>query len=282
MARDESAQARGQDGVDGRCRQHQQRHLANRIAEGLDQQESRKGRENLSPCAAHEGQRVIQPVALAQHDVLALHNRAIEALEQQRHRKPKPERHAAGDQEEMLVVLDAEISQQRHAAIGRELRRRSRACHLAHFCRRRRLGQKLQRQGLLHRLEIMIAHRHDESGGENAAERGEISRNDHAKNQHDHAAIGKGLLTQHENEKDRREGQKARNLPHGLHDAILDKGKARAFDRKIVDQRCPACKSQPVDEIDRHQKGRRIFKDRRLERGGRHRGALADRAAMLV
>ena len=143
----------------------------------------------------------------------------------------------------------------RQPAVGHERRAGPGGRDHADQPRRLGLGQQLQLQGGIDRLEVVEPHRHDERGDEHARERRKLSGQGDAHAQDAKRGIGERLLAHEHQPEDGGERQEARDLAHALGDAGLGPVEARALDGEVVEQRRPAGEAQIVDEAQRHHEG---------------------------
>lgn len=157
-------------------------------------------------------------------------------------------------QVELQVVVPARPPGDGKAAVGDELRHGAGADDTTDELRSMGLGQELQLQRRVDGFEVVEADRHHERRAQDARQARIGPGQSHADAEDDQACVGHHLLAQDQQPEDRGEGQKARDLAHGLGEAGLEPAKARHLDGVVVQQRIPAGKAQPVDEMQSPQK----------------------------
>ena len=254
IVQDQPANFRGEEEIEEIVQQKQGRDIFRLETEFLHHQPGRKHHENLPPRPAHKIQRIIQPVALAQHKAGVLDDFLRKAREGQAEEQggsnanqPKPGKHD-------FIVKVPILRDQPDRAKRQNLRHGRGRHHTGQKHRCLAHGKPLQRQRLVHRLVIMEANRHEQRGQVKPGRRRKIAGDGNAKAQNAEREPGEGLLAQQKQHEYCGKGQQPRNFPHRLLHTDFISGGTKGIAGKIVDQRLPSRKAGLIGRRGDNQK----------------------------
>ena len=215
-------------------------------AEAFDHHEAREDHEDLPPRAGHELQRIIEPVAAAQHHFLVLHRGRLELRIGQHGGECDGDGNAPADHIDDAVAEAQRLPQRHDREIGHQRGQRARGHEPADHARGVLNLQPLQLQRLVHRLVVVEPDGAEHGDRQDTAHGGEIGRDRRGRAQKRERDQPQHLLAHEEQDGDDTDGEEARDLAHRMQQSDVGPVEIGDLDNEVIEQR------RPCVEGDRH------------------------------
>ena len=209
------------------------------VSELLHHHERGEHDEDLAPCPGQELERVVEPVARAEHDRGGLVHGVPEMGESEPAEGRDAERHHPPGEEHLEIGEPEERQRAEDETKGGERGERGDRPHAAEDHGKLARARPLHGEGLLHGREVVEAGGHHQRREVDAPDRRQEADEGNPDPHHRERQDREGLLAPDEEHEDDREREEARHLAKALEEADLAPGECRLLDHEVVDEDRP-------------------------------------------